>query len=193
MSTPSPTTLRLSTPRTKMKYLNTLDSSVCAAADTGPKAKGTIISLLSANMKSARQQLNFTGRLSTHHHRFAPFQEPTMELPQKRREPERRASVVRLIYKYLSQDEQSRQNPGRRDCVSVNSELVQTRVSTDYMGTLYQGFRAEHPLEQVGRTTFFTNRPAHILKSSSLQTFGCPFQLLEPPDRHSPSHHGVLL
>ena len=75
--------------------------------------------------------------------------------------------------------EQSRQNPGRRDCVSVNGELVQTRICTDYMGTLYQRFRAEHPLEQVGRTTFFTNRQAHILKSSSLQTFGCLCQTHE--------------
>ena len=91
----------------ELKYLNNLDSSVCAAADTGPKAKGTVIDLLSANMKSARQQLNFTGRLSTHHCCLAPFQEPTMELPQKRREPERRASVVRLIHDYMSQDEQS--------------------------------------------------------------------------------------
>ena len=163
----------------ELKYLNTLDSSVCAAADTGPKAKGTVIGLLSSKMKSARQQLNFKGRLSTHHRRLAPFQEPTMELPQKRRELERRAAVVRLIHDYLSQDEQSRQNPGRRDCVSVNGELVQTRVCTDYMGTLYQRFRAEHPLEQVGRTTFFTNRPAHILKSSSLQTFGCLCQTHE--------------
>ena len=45
--------------------------------------------------------------------------------------------------------------------------------------TLYQRFRPEHPLEQVGRTTFFNNRPAHILKSSSLQTFGCLCQTHE--------------
>ena len=67
---------------------------------------------------------------------------------------------------------QSRQNPGPRDCVSVNGELVQTRVCTDYTETLYQRFRAEHPLEQVGRTTFFG-------QSSSLQTFGCLCQTHE--------------
>ena len=40
-------------------------------------------------------------------------------------------------------------------------------------------FFKKNPLEQVGRTTFFTNRPAHILKSSSLQTFGCLCQTHE--------------
>ena len=65
------------------------------------------------------------------------------------------------------------------ETVSVKSELVQTRVCTDYMGTLYQRFKAEHPLEQLGRTNFITNRPAHMLKFSLLQTFGCLCQTHE--------------
>ena len=141
--------------------------------------KGTVIGLLSAFMNSSRQQVSFSSRLSSHHRRIAAVMETTRELPRKRREPERRAAVVGLMVDYLSRDEQSALNPGKRDCVTINGEKVQTRVCTDYMGTLYNRFKAEYPLEKVGRSTFFCSRPAHILKSSSLQAFGCLCQTHE--------------
>ena len=62
------------------------------------------------------------------------------------------------------------------NCVS---RTVQSRTCTDYMGTLFDRFRAEHPDVTIGRTTFFSLRPPYITKSSSLQSFGCLCQTHE--------------
>ena len=165
--------------RKQLVYLHSVDNSVRLAASANSDTKGTVIGLLSASMDSSRQQVSFSSSLLSHHRRIAAVTETTRELPQKRREPERRAVVVGLVVDYLSRDEQSRMNPGKRDCVTINGEKVQTRVCTDYVGTLYNRFQAEYPLEKVGRSTFFSSRPAHILKSSSLQAFGCLCQTHE--------------
>ena len=165
--------------RKQLVYLHSVDNSVRQAADSDSKAKATMIGLLSANTKLARQQDAFSSRIGAHHRRIAAVTEPTVELPRKRREPERRATVVRMVVDYLSRDEQSRMNPGRRYCITIDGEQVQTCVCMDYMVTLYTRFKAEYPLEKVGCSTFFSSRPAYILKSSSLQVFGCLCQTHE--------------
>ena len=49
---------------------------------------------------------------------------PTTQLPKKQREPARRAALRDIVLKYLCEDEQSRQNPGKKDYVLVNGEKV---------------------------------------------------------------------
>ena len=112
--------------RKQLVYLQSVDNSVWLAASANSYTKGTIICQLSASMNSSRQQISFSSHLSSHHRRIAAVTETTTELPQTRREPVRRAAFVGLVVNYLFRDEQSRMNPGKRDCVTVNGEKVQT-------------------------------------------------------------------
>ena len=163
----------------RLTYLTTLEQSVQKAAAVSTQTKGTLLSLLSSGMQKSRQEVPFSRSLGVHARRIRQHTSPTTQLPKKQREPARRAALRETVINYLSEDEQSRQNPGKKDYVLVNGEKVQSRTCTDYMGTLFDRFRAEHPDVTIGRTTFFSLRPPHITKSSALQSFGCLCQTHE--------------
>ena len=119
------------------------------------RTKGTLLSLPSSGMQKSRQEVPFSRSLEVHARCVRQYTSPTTQLPKKQRDPARRAALRDTVIKYLSEDEQSRQNPGKKDYVLVNGEKVQSRTCTDYMGTLFDRFRAEYPDVTIGRTTFF--------------------------------------
>ena len=80
-----------------------------------------------------------------------------MQLPKKQCEPARCVALRDIVIQYLCEDEQSRQNPEKKDFVLVNGEKVQSCTCTDYMGSLLDRFRAENPDVTIGRTTFFSS------------------------------------
>ena len=154
----------------QLAYLNTLEQSVQKAAAVLTQRKGTLLSLLSSGMQKSRQEVPFSRSLGVHARHVRQHTSPTTQLHKKQREPARHAALRDTVIKYLSEDEQSIQNPGKKDYVLVNGEKVQSRTCTDYMGTLF---------DQFGQTTFFSLLTPYITKSSSLQSFGCLCQTHE--------------
>ena len=100
-------------------------------------------------------------------------------IPKKHRLIEERARISNLVVNFLELDENSRMNPGKRDCVAIEGEDIQTRILNDYMQVMFERLLGEYPDEKIGRTTFYELRPKHILPSSQLQSQSCLCQIHE--------------
>ena len=121
----SPKRGRLSLAR-RLTYLNTLEQSVQKAAAVSTKTKGTLLRLLSSGMQKSRQEVPFSRSLGVHARHVRQCTSPSTQLPKKQHEPARHAALRDIVIKYLCEEEQSRQNPGKKDYVLVNGEKVQS-------------------------------------------------------------------
>ena len=85
----------------------------------------------------------------------------------------RQKELERQVRSFLERDDNSRMNPGKQDCLTVDGEKVQTRILNDYLYILYEKFIAENPQVKKSKSSFYKLRPKHIRHSNSLKPNNC--------------------
>ena len=81
--------------------------------------------------------------------------------------------LERQVRSFLERDDNSRMNPGKQDCLTVDGEKVQTRILNDYLYILYEKFIAENPQVKKSKSSFYKLRPKHIRHSNCLKPNNC--------------------
>lgn len=156
-------------------FANAMKRQIVETCQKSDKEKAQLVGLLSgAEMHKARMQTQLrkiTGchYRQIHRHGKVPSGKPHI----KTRNEVQRMDQAKLVEEFLSRDENSRLNPGKKDFVTVNGEKVQSRLLNDYLDVMYDRFKAEYPDEKISRSTFYALRPKHILTSDSGTTSNC--------------------
>ena len=70
------------------------------------------------------------------------------------------------VVSFLSRDDNSRMMPGKADYKKHEGEKIQKRYLNDYLGNLYEKFKAENPNIKMSRSRFCNMRPNFILTTS---------------------------
>ena len=81
--------------------------------------------------------------------------------------------LERQVRSFLERDNNSRMNPGKQDCLTVDGEKVQTRILNDYLYILYEKFLAENNQVKMSKSSFYKLRPKHIRHSNCLMPNNC--------------------
>ena len=84
----------------------------------------------------------------------------------KKRLFESQKDTERAIYEFLELDECSTCLPGKKDKVTVDRNVKQKRVLTDYMTNLHNNLLADYSTKKVSFVVFCRLRPAHIKLAS---------------------------
>lgn len=85
-----------------------------------------------------------------------------------------RARHEHKIVQFMERDDNSRNMPGKADCVkSKQGEKNQKRILTDYLSSLYQKFVSEYPGIKLSFSTFCRSRPKHVLLTSFITRDTC--------------------
>ena len=92
---------------------------------------------------------------------------------ERRRLLARQKELKRQVRSFLERDDNSRMNPGKQDCLTVDGEQVQTRILNDYLYILYEKFIAENPQVKRSKSSFYKLRPKHIRHSNCLKPNNC--------------------
>ena len=82
-------------------------------------------------------------------------------------------AVNRMYIDFISRDDNSRMEPGKKDFVKVDGRKEQRRILTDYMGNLYLKFLFEHPTVSISRSLFCEMRPKNFRLCSFLSRSSC--------------------
>ncbi len=79
------------------------------------------------------------------------------------------------VTEFLSRDDNSRMQPGKKDFKKSdeNEEGIQCRILSDYIFNLFTKFKAEFPNIQLKKSNFFAMRPNHILLTEKLKRRTC--------------------
>ena len=100
-----------------------------------------------------------------------------LDPPKKSRLHDERVNIQSTIVDFLNRDDNSRVNPGKKDCVKSGdkstSNTTQTRTLNDYMYNLHSKLCAEYPKMNLSRSIFYKMRPRHILLTKFLTKSSC--------------------
>ena len=89
-----------------------------------------------------------------------------VDLNRNRRLLESQKDTERAFYEFLQSDECSTCLPGKKDKVTVDRNVKQKRVLTDYMTNLHNNLLADYSTKKVSFVVFCRLRPAHIKLAS---------------------------
>ncbi len=165
--------------RRQLLYANTVQTELAKAAAHSKTHRRIVTSLVTGNiLKRSRmkKRLSVGLGLSQRALRKANDHKSIVDT-KKKRLPLIRQRLQEHVLQFLLRDDHSRQNPGKRDYVTVNGERKQTRILNDYLHNLFDKFRAEEPTIKVCRAVFYTMRPKYILLSSFLKSSNCLCQI----------------
>lgn len=158
--------------RKKLMFANSVGKEVKSVVDANPVKKGLITKVICGETtKKYRFKSTVSKLCGISRRQIDKMGNDKQLLEQKRfRMPMLRANLRRKVSEFLSRDDNSRQNPGKKDCIKTSKddkEKTQTRVLHHYMYELYKKFIGEHG-RIMSKASFYRCRPKHILLAKHL-------------------------
>ena len=164
----------------RLEYANIVDAELKLAAQKTPAHKQVVTSLVSGSLlKKYRKKSEASKKLGVSRKYVRDRREKSVKFIHHKRLESARKELEQKVISFLERDDNSRNNPGKQDCVTINGEKKQTRVLNDYTYILYEKFKAENPEVIISKSTFYNMRPKYIKFSNSLKPNNCLCQTHE--------------
>lgn len=164
--------------RKKLLYANTIQKELTDAMSVSRNHKKVVTSILAGKyIKRCRMEKTTRHNLGISRWSVSIAKNKAIVPPKKNRLLQMRQTLEKQVEDFLLRDDNSRQNPGKQDFVTVNGEKKQSRILNDYLMNLYDKFVAETPNIRICRAVFYRMRPKHILLTSFLKSSNCLCQI----------------
>ena len=155
-------------------YANVVEDELQIAAKKSDQHKEVVVSLLNGKqLKRYRMKKHLSQQLNVSEKFLSTRKDKSLKCLERRRLLARQKELKRQVRSFLERDDNSRMNPGKQDCLTVDGEQVQTRILNDYLYILYEKFIAENPQVKRSKSSFYKLRPKHIRHSNCLKPNNC--------------------
>ena len=158
----------------KLIYANVVEDELQIAAKKSDQHKEVVVSLLKGKqLKRYRMKKHLSQQLNVSEKSLCTRKDKPLECLERWRLLARQKELERQVRSFLERDDNSRMNPGKQDCLTVDGEKVQTRILNDHLYILYEKFIAENPQVKKSKSSFYKLRPKHIRHSNCLKPNNC--------------------
>ena len=158
----------------KLIYANVVEDELQTAAKKSDQHKEVVVSLLKGKqLKKYRLKKQLSRQLNVSEKFLRKRKDKSLKCLERRRLLAKQKELERQVRSFLERDDNSRMNPGKQDCLTVDGEKVQTRILNDYLYILYEKFLAENPQVKISKSSFYKLRPKHIRHSNCLKPNNC--------------------
>ena len=164
--------------RRELEFGKVLQSELKQAALKSPEHMRVVTSLLKGeHVKKYRKKSSLKKKMSLSKRAIQKAKQKCLTVEKKRRLVSVHSKIQEDVETFLCRDDNSRANPGKQDCLTVDGQKLQTRVLTDYMYILHEKFMSENIQSKVSRATFYRLRPMHVRFSNFLKNKNCLCQI----------------
>ena len=158
----------------KLIYANVVEDELQIAAKKSDQHKEAVVSLLKGKqLKRYRMKKHLSQQLNVSEKFLYTRKDKSLRCLERRRLLARQKELERQVRSFLERDDNSRMNPGKQDCLTVDGEKVETRILNDYLYILNEKFIAENPQVKKSKSSFYKLRPKHIRHSNCLKLNNC--------------------
>ena len=150
----------------KLIYANVVEDELQIAAKKSDQHKEVVVSLLKGKqLKRYRMKKHLSQQLNVSEKFLYTRKDKSLTCLERRQLLARQKELERQVRSFLERDDNSRMNPGKQDCLTVDGEKVQTRILNDYLYILYEKFIAENPQVKKSKSSFY--RHSNCLKPNN--------------------------
>ena len=155
----------------KLIFANSIVKEVKSALKVNSKEqKKTLISKVVCGVTTKKYRCASTVKnmCGISRRNFNRVNDKTLVEKKRLRLPDITSNLRRKVSDFLCRDDNSRMNPGKKDCVKTSkNEKTQTRILCHYMHELYTKFCSENG-RIMSKATFYRFRPRYILLAANL-------------------------